>query len=361
MARYRDRHSVAGRKSDHGDAVVLAKVLRTDLHARTGRCPPTATWPRRSRYWPAPSRTRSGTAPPRTTSSALTCANTSLGSWPPSPGRTVTRATCPRPHHAAPASWLCLSFRSSCPAGHSASLQGGLGGRSALAWRQSGAALPSRRQAGGAGCGEDPTVGAAMTQALPPEAAGMVFRRCRSPSERRAAGGLLAERGIPVAERGGAGTDLFGLWDLTAPAGEALVAVAATGRWGTAGRCSCGASRWRPVRGARGWAGGWSARLQTACGRGAWPAWWPGRPAGPVLRRGCCAASASSRRVPAAPPLTLARPEPARLRTTRPAGGNWSCEDAHGPASTRRADACCGVNRTGRCFAASGHRWDQLA
>jgi transposase len=33
VARYRDRHSVAGRKSDHGDAVVLAGVLRTDLHA----------------------------------------------------------------------------------------------------------------------------------------------------------------------------------------------------------------------------------------------------------------------------------------------------------------------------------------
>jgi transposase len=30
VARYRDRHSVAGRKSDHGDAVVLAGVLRTD-------------------------------------------------------------------------------------------------------------------------------------------------------------------------------------------------------------------------------------------------------------------------------------------------------------------------------------------
>src|SRR6266536_2829117 len=31
VARYRDRHSVAGRKSDHGDAVVLANVLRTDI------------------------------------------------------------------------------------------------------------------------------------------------------------------------------------------------------------------------------------------------------------------------------------------------------------------------------------------
>ena len=31
VARYRDRHSIAGRKSDHGDAVVLAGVLRTDM------------------------------------------------------------------------------------------------------------------------------------------------------------------------------------------------------------------------------------------------------------------------------------------------------------------------------------------
>jgi hypothetical protein len=33
VSRYRDRHSVAGRKSDHGDAVVLANILRTDAHA----------------------------------------------------------------------------------------------------------------------------------------------------------------------------------------------------------------------------------------------------------------------------------------------------------------------------------------
>ncbi len=31
VARYRDRHSVAGKKSDHGDSVVLANVLRTDI------------------------------------------------------------------------------------------------------------------------------------------------------------------------------------------------------------------------------------------------------------------------------------------------------------------------------------------
>ena len=33
VARYRDRHSVSGRKSDKGDALVLASVLRTDRHA----------------------------------------------------------------------------------------------------------------------------------------------------------------------------------------------------------------------------------------------------------------------------------------------------------------------------------------
>jgi transposase len=33
VARYRDRHSIAGRKSDHGDAVVLANILRTGRHA----------------------------------------------------------------------------------------------------------------------------------------------------------------------------------------------------------------------------------------------------------------------------------------------------------------------------------------
>ena len=33
VARYRDRHTVSGGKSDHGDSVVLASVLRTDLHA----------------------------------------------------------------------------------------------------------------------------------------------------------------------------------------------------------------------------------------------------------------------------------------------------------------------------------------
>ena len=33
VSRYRDRHSVAGKKSDAGDALVLAHILRTDMHA----------------------------------------------------------------------------------------------------------------------------------------------------------------------------------------------------------------------------------------------------------------------------------------------------------------------------------------
>jgi transposase len=33
VARYRDRHSVAGGKSDKGDSLVLANILRTDMHA----------------------------------------------------------------------------------------------------------------------------------------------------------------------------------------------------------------------------------------------------------------------------------------------------------------------------------------
>ena len=74
-----------------------------------------------------------------------------------------------------------------------------------------------------------------MNQAQPSEAAGMVFRRCRSPSERRAVGRLLAERGSPQDEPGVADADLFGLWDLTATAGQALAGAAAIGPLGDGG------------------------------------------------------------------------------------------------------------------------------
>jgi ribosomal protein S18 acetylase RimI-like enzyme len=58
---------------------------------------------------------------------------------------------------------------------------------------------------------------------------GLVFRRLRSPSEREAAGRLLADSGVPpVAIRSAGDTVLYGLWDLTAPNGDGLVGVAAT-------------------------------------------------------------------------------------------------------------------------------------
>lgn len=34
VARYRERHSASGKKSDHADAMVLANILRTDAHVQ---------------------------------------------------------------------------------------------------------------------------------------------------------------------------------------------------------------------------------------------------------------------------------------------------------------------------------------
>jgi GNAT superfamily N-acetyltransferase len=60
-------------------------------------------------------------------------------------------------------------------------------------------------------------------------ASGIVFRRVQSPSEREAASSLLADSGVPAAAVRSLGDAvLFGLWDLAAPDGEALVGVAAT-------------------------------------------------------------------------------------------------------------------------------------
>ena len=62
VSRYRDRHSVAGRKSDHGDAVVLASILRTD-RAMHRPLPADSELAQPSPCSPAPSKTPSGTAP----------------------------------------------------------------------------------------------------------------------------------------------------------------------------------------------------------------------------------------------------------------------------------------------------------
>ena len=62
VARYRDRHSVAGRNpttATHSSWPACCAPTCT----RTGRCPPTPSSPRPSRCWPAPSKTPFGTAP----------------------------------------------------------------------------------------------------------------------------------------------------------------------------------------------------------------------------------------------------------------------------------------------------------
>lgn len=62
VARYRDRHSMARKKSDHVDAMTLANILRTDAHTHR-TLPVDSDLARASRSSPALPRTRSGGAP----------------------------------------------------------------------------------------------------------------------------------------------------------------------------------------------------------------------------------------------------------------------------------------------------------
>ena len=59
VARYRERHVQSGGKSDPGDAIVLANILRTDRHC-IGGCRRSASTPWRSRRWPVNTRRPSG-------------------------------------------------------------------------------------------------------------------------------------------------------------------------------------------------------------------------------------------------------------------------------------------------------------
>ena len=92
VSRYRDRHSVARKKSDAGDALVLAHILRTD------RCRRIPNSPKPSQCSPALSRTPSGIAPARTTSCARCCASTTRQSSRRSlPNATACCAPTPAP------------------------------------------------------------------------------------------------------------------------------------------------------------------------------------------------------------------------------------------------------------------------
>lgn len=96
VARYRERHSVSRKKSDHVDAMTLANILRTDapLHrplpadselARAigvlARAHQDATW----------------CAPRPATSCVRCCASTPPGSWKPSPAATPPTWPTPTP------------------------------------------------------------------------------------------------------------------------------------------------------------------------------------------------------------------------------------------------------------------------
>jgi len=59
VARYRERHRVAREKSDHAYAMAWPTSC-APTPTCAGRCPRTPSWPRRSRCWPEPSRTRRG-------------------------------------------------------------------------------------------------------------------------------------------------------------------------------------------------------------------------------------------------------------------------------------------------------------
>ena len=104
VARYRDRHSVAGRKSDHGDAVCW-RISCAPTGMPTGRCRPTPNSRRRSRCWPAPRRRRLG-------------AHRRAQQAPLPPARVLSRLPgrlrrCPRRHHPPPGPGH--SGRRACP------------------------------------------------------------------------------------------------------------------------------------------------------------------------------------------------------------------------------------------------------
>jgi transposase len=94
-ARYRDRHSVSRKKSDPGDALVLANILRTDMHAH--RPLPDDTDLTRAIAVLARAQPP-GTVRPSPTSSARCCASTTPPPWPQSShGRTAYAAPRPTP------------------------------------------------------------------------------------------------------------------------------------------------------------------------------------------------------------------------------------------------------------------------
>lgn len=83
VARYRERYTTSGAKSDAGDAHVLADLVRTDRHAHRPIAG-TASWRRGSRCSPARTSRCVGSVGRRPTSFVRCCASSTRPRWWPS-------------------------------------------------------------------------------------------------------------------------------------------------------------------------------------------------------------------------------------------------------------------------------------
>ncbi|MGB8388510.1 MAG: transposase [Mycobacterium sp.] len=110
VARYRERHSVARKKSDHVDAMTLANILRTDAHIHR-QLPADSDWFGRSRCWHAPLRMPPGDLREPPKSCGRCCASTTPRSLMPLPEPCTP--TSPNQRHAL--SWRSPPPRSRAP------------------------------------------------------------------------------------------------------------------------------------------------------------------------------------------------------------------------------------------------------
>ena len=91
VSRYRDRYAVSRAKSDPGDALVLANILRTDLAAHRPLPDDSELAAQHPGAGPRPAGRGLGSPAGRRTSCARCCASTTRACWPPSttwPART---------------------------------------------------------------------------------------------------------------------------------------------------------------------------------------------------------------------------------------------------------------------------------
>lgn len=96
VARYRERHTVSRKKSDHADAMVLANILRTDAHAHRP-LPSDSELARAVAALARPPRTRSGDAPKPYRNCDPCCASTTRASSPRSTAPAPPTSPAPKP------------------------------------------------------------------------------------------------------------------------------------------------------------------------------------------------------------------------------------------------------------------------